>query len=848
MPTKPQKPDPEMTSPEAAGPHACRRYSVVPLLLAAVLGAGTSFAADPQALFERYCYDCHGDGLSKGGVSIEKLLEAGDSSDHRHDWLSAWKIVRHELMPPADEDQPTPEERQAIVRWIEDARFGVDRENPDPGRVTIRRLNRMEYEHSIQDLFGTEISMEETFSSDASVARTRLRDMLPPDDTAFGFDNIGDFQTMSPALLEKYFNIAEFVVGHVVSTEGPQVPIQNINRPPDVSRQDEGKVTEHTVDFEVEYPGRYEVEVRFNLGGWIEFGGAFDYTMEVDGQEVAKEEIEVGGQKTHRYNPEVGLEPGKKVIRLVTRAIKPDSTGALVHLQLRPRIEIRGPLDGDIRAYPAPHRRIFFNGDAPQDPAEREAYAREILGRIATRAFRRPVDDSRLDALTEMAMRHDVFEKGVSRALTAILSSPRFLFRAETQPQPDDPETQHPLDEHSLASRLSYLLWLSLPDQELLALADAGKLRENLRDQVQRMLADERSKRFFEDFPGQWLRTRNVLMTPIARVDRIVNPLRESMKRETEMLLEHIARQDRDLVELVTADYTFVDKPLADYYGLKHPGGGFQRVELGPETRRGGILTHGSFLVSTSNPNRTSPVKRGLFVLENLLAAEPPPPPPDTPALEEPPMRGQPTKTVRDQLVAHRADKNCAACHAHFDPIGLALENYDLIGSWRDTEIGEPIQPDEVTTTGQRLTGIADLRDFFASRKDRFYRCAAEKLLTYALGRGLDPLDAPVVDGITEAMMRDGGKFSTLLYGVIESPQFQYRRGDDGVSRENPRNAIPEPPPPEQRRGSRRMRDMLQRQAAGEAGPPGNDPFPGRPPVEAAPPALAPPAPTPESP
>jgi hypothetical protein len=781
-----------------------------PLLGLALIGAVFAQEHDPRVLFETYCYDCHGDGLRKGGMALDRLIDAGEGAEQRHQWEKTWKIVRHELMPPADEAQPTEDERLAITRWIEENQFGVDRENPDPGRVTIRRLNRMEYEYTITDLFGVELKEEGTYSSDGAVAQTRLRDMLPPDDTAFGFDNIGDFQTLSPALLEKYFNIAEFVVDQVVSTAGPQVPVKDVSRQLRSERISAEKRTNHRVGLEIEHPGRYAVEVRFSLGGWREFGGGFDFSLSADGRELTRELIEVGGQRTHLYTHEVELAAGPASIDLTTVAVKPDAEGNMVHLELHPRIRLTGPLDGQVLEYPEPHRRIFFNGTAPADEVARRAYAGDILRRVADRAFRRPVDEPRLERLTQIAMGNDSFEAGIGQAISAILASPKFLFRAETQPQPDDPSQVHPLDEYALASRLSYLLWLSLPDEELTSLAAAGELRENLEAQVRRMLDDPKASRFIEDFPGQWLRTRNVLMTPISRRDGEINHLRHSMKKETEMLFEHIVRNDVDLVELVTADYTFVDKPLADFYGLKnHPGGGFQKVDLAPETRRGGILTHGSFLIATSNPNRTSPVKRGLFVLENLLAAEPPPPPPDTPVLDESPTPGEEPKSVREQLAVHRENKACASCHAHFDPIGLVLENYDIVGKWRDDERGVPIEPDEVTVTGQKLTGIDDLRDFFAHRKDRFYRGAGEKLLTYALGRGVDPMDAPTIDAVAATLEEKGGRFFPLLMAVIESPQFQNRRGDDGMTREGPRSVVPEPPPVEQRKGRRTMRGFL---------------------------------------
>jgi hypothetical protein len=424
------------------------------------------------------------------------------------------------------------------------------------------------------------------------------------------------------------------------------------------------------------------------------------------------------------------------------------------------------------------------------------------MQRIADRAFRRPADAALVDRLADLVLQAPQFERGVAQALMAILTSPKFLFRAELQPQPDDPKAIHPIDEFALASRLSYLFWLSVPDDELRALATRGALRKELPAQLKRMLADPKSERFFEDFPGQWLRTRNVLMTPIARIDEVVDHVRGSMKRETEMLFEHIARNDLDLLELVTADYTFVDRPLARFYGLpavEHDG--FQKVTMPADSHRGGLLSQGAFLFSTSNPGRTSPVKRGLFVLENLLAIEPPPPPPSIPALDDAKVDGVTPRTVRQQLEAHRADKSCAACHAHFDPIGLALENFDAISRWRTTERGEAIAPSEVTITGQKLTGVADLKQMFAARKHQFYHCVTEKLLTYALGRGLEPSDAVTVDRISAEVLAGGGKFSTLLAGVVNSAPFQTRRGDDGSLKIAPRVAIPETPPPEKRKG-----------------------------------------------
>lgn len=759
--------------------------------------------ANARNLLEAHCFECHGDGAREGDLALDDLLAAADSPTTRQTWRKVWKMVRQEFMPPAEADPIATSDRKAITQWVERAELGVDFDHPDPGRVTMRRLNRMEYEFTVNDLFGVDITSPENLASLSAGVDARLRDMLPPDDTAYGFDNIGDFQSLSPTLLEKYFDIAELIVSKVIVTEGPWYPVQRIDRSSVRAERDrKTKQTEQTARFEVKETGNYRVELQFYLGGWQEYGGGFDFSYTVDGEQVAAESLDVGGQESHRYVRAGELTAGEHVVTLMTRAVKPDSEGQLVNLELNPKISITGPIAPDRRSYPESHQRIFFAGEAPAEAAARREYAHAILNRVASRAFRRPVDETTLQRLTDLAMADGVFERGIGQSLVAILTSPRFLFRTELQPQPDDPKSRHALDEYALASRLSYLLWLSLPDQELTDLAAAGKLRENLPAQVERMLADSKSSRFFEDFAGQWLRTRNVLMTPISRRDDDINPVRGAMKRETEMFFEHIARGDRDLIELITANYTFANAQLARHYGISGVrGDDFQQVELPTDSHRGGILTQGSFLVSTSNPDRTSPVKRGLFVLENLLATQPPPPPANVPALEDAHADGKMLRTVREQLEAHRADPACAACHAHFDPIGIVLENFDVVGQWRDDERGAPIDPTATTITGDKLKGIDDLRHYIAGNRERFYRCVTEKLMTYALGRGLEPFDAVTVDQITDELMAGGGRFSTLLLKVVESPAFQTRRGDDDSAvSEAARPKIPDIPPPEKRR------------------------------------------------
>jgi mono/diheme cytochrome c family protein len=738
------------------------------------LPAAPSPTPDAISLFRKYCFECHAGDTRRGGLALDRLLE---TRADRPAWEKVWKTVRHEFMPPARADRPTDDQRQVIARWVEREVFRADQDRPDPGRVTIRRLNRVEYQYTVRDLFGIELD---------------VANELPPDDTAFGFDNIGDALTASPALVETYLGVAEKVVAAALVTDGPRHPRVQV-KPADFRLTPAGKAADRAVQaatVDLKHAGRYRVEVQFGVGGWQEFGGEYELTVTLGGKPVgAKKAVSIGGNRTYTITDEVPLPKGPSEFVVATEPAG-KSVGKAKALPVSPRVTVTGPLGTDVYEYPESHTRVFFKGAAPADPTARRAYARDILARLAGRAFRRPAEAATLDRLTDLALAGPTFEAGVGQAATAILTSPRFFFRAELQPKPDDPVAVHPLDEYAFASRMSYLLWLSMPDDDLTALAAKGGLRPHLGPQVKRMLADPKAGRFLEDFAGQWLRTRNVLLAPVTFRDMgRIDPLRPLMKRETDLLFEHIVREDRDLAELLTADYTFLNERLAAHYRIPGVAGDeFRRVPLPKDGRRAGVLTHASVLLGTSNPNRTSPVKRGLFVIENLLGREVPPPPPNVGNLEDPRDDGTAAKTLRGQLEAHRAKAACAACHAHFDPIGLALENYDTVGRWRDRDAGGPVDSRTELATGEPIAGAADLAKALAARKDVFYRCVTEKLLTYALGRGLDPADAPTVDRIAARLSAGGGKFSVLLAGVVESPQFQLRRGDAG---EPPRLARP---------------------------------------------------------
>ena len=591
-------------------------------------------------LLREFCFDCHGEGSKKGGVALDKLGK--DKPADRKSWHSVWSNLDSQLMPPSDKPQPTPQQRALLQDWIERGALGLDPANPDPGRVTVRRLNREEYRNTVRDLTGVEFSVQEHF---------------PPDDTGYGFDTIGDVLNLSPIHMEKYIEAAQSIVDRA-------------------------------------------------------------------------------------FTPENALR-----------------------------------------------RAIFPEGPLPGDAAALEVYMRGTIRFFADRALRRPVDEPTLDRLCAMGAAEGGFPEGVKRAMVALLASPRFIFRAEIQPEPNNPGRVVLLDEYALASRLSYFLWSSTPDPELLLLAGRGQLRAQLRPQVERMLQDGRSSRFVRNFVGQWLQSRDVETVPIqARVvlglqkqddsDKVFSAkLRSAMREETERLFQHVLRNKLPAEELFTASYGFLNETLAAFYGIRGvKGAEFQRMDFPEGVHRRGVLGQGTFLVVTSNPTRTSPVKRGQFVLENLLGAPAPPPPPNIPPLEGGGKAGK--KSMRQLMELHRADALCASCHARMDPIGLALEEFNAIGQYRHAGEGEPIDTAGQLVTGEKFNNVEELIQLLGTtRKHDFYRCLSEKLLTYAIGRGLEASDISNVRGLVASMEAQGGSLSALLQAVVESAPFQKRRG-----------------------------------------------------------------------
>ena len=771
--------------------------------------SASDFDQKIKPILTEYCFDCHGDGMKKGQVTLDHFKDEKEMLADDDLWFRVLKNVRAGVMPPEKKPKPSAEEVKALEDWIKAKAFGLDPANPDPGRVTVRRLNRVEYQNTIRDLMGVDFNTTEEF---------------PPDDTGYGFDNIGDVLTISPLLLEKYFEAAQKIVTDAVPTvsrvmaaktfpgdqfKGGEVNGENLNL------YKEAKVERST---RLNTEGDYKVTLDLNVRGSFTFDPArADLIFQIDGQEKLKKEFAWDNNKRHRFDFDEKLSAGEHKFTVELRPLVPapeadtnqtrrDRTFANLKIN---SVKVAGPTDPNHWAKTPNYDRFFFKDQPPNDASERQQYAREVIARFTKKAFRRPVDDKTIDRLVGIAEEAYTkggqnFERGVGQAFLAVLASPRFLYRVEESTAPA--EKIAPIDEYALASRLSYFLWSTMPDDELFKLADSGQLRSNLKPQLKRMLADSKSKEFIENFTGQWLQVRDV--DGIAINERAIffrdsdqpkpppgerrrgrnriepkfeldGELRRAMQEETTEYFKYIVKENRSIREMLDSDYTFVNEKLAKVYEIPDvKGKNTRRVTLPEGSPRGGMLTHGSILVVTSNPTRTSPVKRGVFILDNFLGTPPPPPPPDIPELEAAEATFKDREpTLRESLELHRNAPLCSSCHSRMDPLGLALENFNALGAWRDKERGQPIDPSSKLITGETFDDIRGLRKILAeSRYMDFYRCLTEKLLTYALGRGLEFYDVATVDQIVAELEKDDGRFSTLLLGVIESAPFQKRR------------------------------------------------------------------------
>ena len=821
--------------------------------LAASLQIGSAFAVplpdyekDILPILEFHCYDCHGEGEDKGNVTFDTFASPQKLMDQSELWVHALKNLRSGMMPPAKKKRPSAEEMATLEDWIKRGALKLDATNPDPGRVTLRRLNRVEYRNTIRDLMGIDFRTDEEF---------------PADDTGYGFDNIGDVLTTSPLLLEKYMQAAETIVAKAVPLTSRVTPERKIGSSAfsDRKRDDELVLSLYdpvdiSAQVTIKRPGTYRVVLDATVRGSFAYDpGRAEAAWFVDGKQVLQQEVQWRDSLKLESAVEVKWDAGKHPLRLTLKPLvgkdqipeeKPGDGPPSVSLRFQ-GVTLQGPLEPEFAAHPPNYERFFTRAAVPTDAAERKTYAGEILRRFTHRAFRRPADEATVERLVAFAAVAETapggsFETGIARAMTAVLASPRFLFRLEDTLPENDPDAHPQLDEFALASRLSYFLWSTMPDEKLDQLARKGELRKNLSAEVQRMLEDDRSNEFVKNFAGQWLQTRDVESVSIdarvvqardagqerdmrerfetfQRLNREIDAatkardtaktetlrqqldeirakfrnhrgqriefggrLRTAMRREAEMLFRHLLREDRSVLELVDTDQTFLNEELANHYGIPDVRGEEMRlVTLPPGSARGGVITMGSTLAVTSNPTRTSPVKRGLFILDNILGTPPPPAPANIPSLEASEKTDDGNdRTLREALELHREQPLCSSCHNRMDPLGLALENFNAMGLWRDQERGQILPP----AGGKLITGepFADVRELkrllVTARRTDYYRCLTEKLLTYALGRGPEPCDITAVDGIVAQLETSNGQFSALITGVIDSTPFQKRR------------------------------------------------------------------------
>ena len=678
-------------------------------------------------------------------------------------------------MPPDNKPQPTPQQRDMLVSWIDSTIFRVDCANPDPGRVTLHRLNRVEYNNTIHDLLGVTFQPADDF---------------PADDSGYGFDNIGDVLSLPPILLEKYLAAAERILNAALITDPVEhatmrIPAKTMG--PDPGKELVGNGVKSllsnrniTASYKAFDSGEFLLRVR----AYGQQAGPDPARMEihVDGKSVKVHDVKAVENAPRIYEIRVPLTAGERKISIAfindfyQVSKDPKKTGKDRNLFVD-YLEVVAPPDSI--PLPESHQRIF--GQKTGKPTDR---TRTILRAFATRAYRRPVSDAevaRLVAFVDMGLKNgEKFERSVQIALQAVLVSPHFLFRGELQPEPNNPHLVHPINEYALASRLSYFLWSSMPDDELFTEAGKGTLRKNLEAQVKRMLRDRKSRALVDNFAGQWLQLRNLrLMSPDPEeYPEFDDELRQAMQKETELFFEAIMRDDRSVLDFLSADYTFVNERLARHYKLPGvKGAEFQRVSLVGTPRRG-LLTQGSVLTLTSNPTRTSPVKRGKWVLENILGTPPPPPPPEVPELSEAKEKVL-AGTLRQRMEQHREDPICASCHARMDPIGFGLENFNGVGGWRDKDGKFPIEPGGKLVSGEEFSGPTELSRILAGRKkEEFIRCLSEKMLTYALGRGLEFYDRCAVEEIAREVASKGYEFSALILEVVRSTPFQKRRGE----------------------------------------------------------------------
>ena len=759
-------------------------------------------AANPEsrATIDQYCVTCHSTRLKSGGLVLENADLASVGTDAER-WEKVVRKLRAGVMPPQGARRPDGATMHALIASLETSLDQAADARPNPGRPLIHRLNRAEYKNAIRDLLALDVD---------------VATLLPPDDSAYGFDNISDVLGVSPSLQERYLTAAGRISRLAVGDPSMRPGSDTYRVPQDLSQNQHieglplgtvgGLQVTHTFPLDAEYEFRTQLyRTNLNIVRGLQYPSEFE--ISIDGRQVHY--VTIGGNTD-----------------LAAMFDKPTDTGDAVELRMRVRVPVTaGPhevtatfienmaVKDTVRLQPflrssadnfdwagRPHIQTFavtgpFNptgvGDTasrreiftcrPTTPKRERDCATQILSRLARRAYRQPVSKAELEPILgfyEAARKKGTFESGIQRGLERILASPRFAFRVERDPESVAPGTPYRISDIELASRLSFFLWSSIPDNTLLDVAGRGRLKDPavLEEQVRRMLADPRSSALVDNFAGQWLQLRNIrsVLPNSDEFPDFDDNLRQAFRHETELLFESIIREDRNVLDLLRADYTFVNERLARHYGIPDVyGSRFRRVQVTDEARKG-LLGKGSMLAVTSHAERTSPVLRGKWVLENIVGLPVPPPPPDVPQLK-PAEEGQKPKTLREQMAEHRTNPTCATCHKVMDPVGLALENFDAVGAWRTNEAGGPIDASGQLADGTAVDGVVTLRKAILDRPELFVGTLTEKLMTYALGRGVGPEDMPSV----RRVLRDAGandyRFSSLVLGIVKSVPFQMR-------------------------------------------------------------------------
>lgn len=745
-----------------------------------------NFAKEVSPFVMKYCFGCHGGDKPQGDVSIGKERNTAEFLKNRKNWEAGIRAIAENRMPPPNMPQPTQAEREKIISWAESTLSKADCEINDPGRVTMRRLNREEYNNTIRDLLGvTKIQLGEG-------KQGRPADDFPNDDVGYGFDNIGDVLSLSPLLLERFLNVAEKISEVAIIAPEQTARPQNFSvaemKATAGNVASEGRVLPTNGEIYTDYDAPRQGEYLLTVMAFADQAGEELAKMgiAVDGKTLQEFSIANGARSPRTVEVKLNLSAGKHKLAVAFLNDFYDPNNPNPRRRDRnlyvTKVQIMPP-GGMPENLPASHKRIITakpgeNGLTPDQAA------RKVLRPIASRAFRRPVTEVELNKLAgyvKVASKEgDSFERGIQVALQSILISPHFLFRVEMDTDPKNPKAARLLNDYELASRLAYFLWSSIPDDELNQLAAAKKLNNPtvLAAQVKRMLADDKAKALAENFGMQWLTLRNLanVSPDPQRFPEYNAELRNLMRLETEYYFAYIVENDRSILEFIDADYALLNEKMAKHYGINTvKGDSFRKVTL-TDGNRGGLVTQASVLTVTSNPTRTSPVKRGKWVLEAILGTPPPPAPPNVPLLaddKKEPLKG----TLRQRMEQHRKDPTCASCHNSMDAIGFGLENFDPIGKWRTRDGEGNIDPSGTLPGGKSFNGAAQLKKILLARKAQFTKSFSEKLLTYALGRGLERYDNCKVSDISNYVTKKDYRFSAVVTAIVLSEPFRKKRG-----------------------------------------------------------------------